>query len=197
MSKMHFAESEEKWLKLRVKHITGSDVGGILGYNKHLTLQHVRDGKHCFENKTKKNFLMELGSNFENKLARIYKEWHHNPYYISKCKRFMATCDFVSKNEHTLIEVKTTTGEARFKELMTVPKTILYQIIHQYICSGAKFKEVYLVIYLIDKSGKSLDRSTIELQNLPKVYPPQEEATLDEFYQEVIVKKNTTYEQSK
>ncbi len=189
VTQIRFANSEKDWLELRLNHITGTDVGAILGYNKDKSLNDVIDSKHIICD-VKDNFLMKLGRDYETKLANYYPILQHNPYYISKCGKFMATCDFVSPDEKTLIEIKTTTGVSRFRELKKTPINIQYQVMHQYICSGGKFENVYIVYYLIDKKGNKIDRFAVKLEGLPKNYNFVDDKTLSQFYNKVFTEKN-------
>lgn len=191
MTKIRFAKNQEDWLAVRKKFITGTEVGTIIGCNEYETIEELvkkKTGEVSDESKKKNTFLMDLGRRFEDKLANIYKDWHQNPYYISACGKFMATCDFVSKDEEVLIELKTTTSEKQFNKLINIPDQIRCQISHQYICSGAKFKEVYLICYLINKKSEKLKSIYLKLDNLPKEYPKEIANKLEAFYNKCIVR---------
>jgi putative phage-type endonuclease len=195
MTVMRTMKNKDDWLKIRKLYITGSDVGTILGINPYKTISELtieKTGTSADKpplNKYIQN-KMNIGLKFEDKLSDIYKGWIQNPYYISECGKYMATCDFVSKDESVLVELKTTTSPTQFEKLKKVPPHIEAQIVHQYICSGAKFERVFLIAYLTDNFAMKIDKAYIELTNLPKKYPEEMEQKLTQFYTKTIGRRD-------
>lgn len=185
MSEIRFIDCKDEWLRLRKSHITGTDVGAILGENPFNTKDDIIASKSDRrDDVVASNYLMDCGNKFEDYLAGNNTKWLKNGCYCSG--NFMATTDFVSEDETILCELKTTLSEKRFEELCKVPKYILRQIQHQYICSGKKFKEVYLLVYQLKKGGYGVKkRRWIKINGLDD-YTKEEQDILDDFHKKYI-----------
>lgn len=190
MTKMRFAKDNEAWLSLRYNYITGTDVSTIFGINPYdKSVEKLLNTKRNKLSKFKDNFNMKLGRDFEDKIAAVYKKWHQNPYYISECGKYMATCDFVNQDETVLVELKTTVSPRIFETLKKVPPHIRSQVRHQYTCAGAKFKKVFVIAYLITTRGAIVDKAYIEIIDLPKDYSEDEKKVLNNIHHQVHKKE--------
>lgn len=156
-------ESEEEWLKLRMKGIGGSDVSSIMGHNRWRTRKDVYRSKYFLDPQIT-NEAIEFGNDFEPIIFESFKKRYKDTFETLDYKDimfrnifvpyFQASLDGVlvekATNKVGVLEIKTT----QFKKSKWyyedgsngVPQEYIDQAIHYFNTTNADFVIFYPLI---------------------------------------------------
>ena len=178
-------DNEDDWHKLREKRIGGSDVGAILGVNKHKSIIDV------YIDKTEGssfvgNDATHWGHMLEGPVIKEFASRHSEFIVYQAPYSVIANLDGVLKNKETgeygVVEIKTTNAY-NYKDWDgdIVPQYYYAQVQHYLMLTGYKFAYIAVLIGGNNYKDFRIERSEEDIELI------RNKAT--EFYQENLLKK--------
>lgn len=165
-------DTEEEWLKMRMKGIGGSDVSSIIGHNRWRTRKDVYRSKYFLDEQVT-NEAIDFGNAFEPLIFEAFRYKYRNVYETLDYKDIMFRNIFIPYFQASLdgVLVEKTTNKVGILEIKTtqykkskwyyedgsegIPQEYIDQAIHYFNTTNANFVVFYA---LINYEREDLDR---------------------------------------